>query len=797
MRINFKKSVILSIAIAALLGSNFISSVSGGVDNNEKEQNILQINVGNNEDRINIDCSLSDFKIESVKINNKVFSNLILDGESKLYQKGFPDLPIICGSVIIPDKSIMGVKVTNSNYEEIDNINIVPSKGHILRSIDTKDVPYSFDDIYNKDIWYPEKIVDLSESYYIRDYKGQVVRFYPFQYNPLQQKLRYYKEISVEIYPIGIDNNAILNSRPKYIDTDFITIYKNHFTNFVSISYEPLEEQGNMLVITYDDFWNQMVPFVQWKNMKGIPTEMVKVSEIGGANDIKNYIKDYYDNNGLTFVLLVGDVQQVPTLYSAGGASDVSYSYVVGTDHYPDLFIGRFSAQNAAQVETQVERTLEYEQNPQIAADWYHMGTGIGSSEGPGDDGEYDFEHIRNIRTDLLNYYYTEVDELYDGSQGGDDAPGNPTPTMVSNVVNEGRGIINYCGHGWAEGWGTTYFSNDEVNSLINDNKLPFIWSVACNNGEFDNYPTCFAEAWMRATHNGEPTGAIATFMSSISQYWDPPMAAQDEFNDLLVESYQENIKNTFGGISFSGCMLMNDEFGSYGSDMTDTWHVFGDPSLQVRTDIPSDITVNYDSQVPMGTLIYELDVPGVENALCAISKDYITLGYALTDETGHAIIEFEDPIPYGGDLSLVVTAYNRVPFISTIAVDGDDNAPEKPDKPTGKKLGKPWQEYTYSSSTTDPDNDDIKYMWDWGDGNFSDWIGPYTSGEECEITYIWSQKGSYSVKVKAKDIYGMESEWSDPLIVTMPVKYSIISFFENNFPIIYKLILALFQIIK
>jgi hypothetical protein len=191
---------------------------------------------------------------------------------------------------------------------------------------------------------------------------------------------------------------------------------------------------------------------------------------------------------------------------------------------------------------------------------------------------------------------------------------------------------------------------------------LPFIWSVACNNGEFNHYDACFAEAWLRATHNNEPTGALAVFMSSVGQYWDPPMAAQDEMVDLLIESYQNNRKTTFGGLSFNGCMLMNDEYGEWGWDMTDTWHVFGDPSIQVRTAAPEEITVLHDATIPVGSTIFDVDIPGVENALCAISREYQLLGYGYSDETGHAVIEFEHPLNDEGDVELVVTAYNTIP---------------------------------------------------------------------------------------------------------------------------------------
>ena len=76
------------------------------------------------------------------------------------------------------------------------------------------------------------------------------------------------------------------------------------------------------------------------------------------------------------------------------------------------------------------------------------------------------------------------------------------------------------------------------VNGLENGGKWPFIWSVACVNGEFHIGP-CFAETWLRATgSDGSPTGALATLMSTVNQGWNPPMAGQDEMNAILAESY-------------------------------------------------------------------------------------------------------------------------------------------------------------------------------------------------------------------------------------------------------------------
>jgi len=93
-----------------------------------------------------------------------------------------------------------------------------------------------------------------------------------------------------------------------------------------------------------------------------------------------------------------------------------------------------------------------------------------------------------------------------------------------------------------------------------------------------------------------------------------------------------------------------------------------------------------------------------------------------------------------------------------------NNSPPVKPSRPDGPSAGEAGLEYLYSSNTTDPDEDDIYYLFDWGDGTDSDWIGPFESGESVNASHIWSEKGLYKLKAKAKDIYESESDWSDPL---------------------------------
>jgi hypothetical protein len=95
----------------------------------------------------------------------------------------------------------------------------------------------------------------------------------------------------------------------------------------------------------------------------------------------------------------------------------------------------------------------------------------------------------------------------------------------------------------------------------------------------------------------------------------------------------------------------------------------------------------------------------------------------------------------------------------------------EPPEKPeiSGPSAGKSGQTYEYTAVTSDYDNDHVYYRFDWGYENVTNWLGPFNSGDSCKASYSWSEKGSYSIKVKARDTAGFESEWSDPLPVSMP----------------------------
>jgi hypothetical protein len=66
-----------------------------------------------------------------------------------------------------------------------------------------------------------------------------------------------------------------------------------------------------------------------------------------------------------------------------------------------------------------------------------------------------------------------------------------------------------------------------------------------------------------------------------------------------------------------------------------------------------------------------------------------------------------------------------------------------------------------------------LYYYIDWGDGKKEDWVGPYNSGVEIILNHSWSRKGNYTIRVKVKDDYSLESDWGY-FLLSMPKRYKI-----------------------
>lgn len=655
--------------IGILLGMILsVALLAQGVNSNSDSGRIEAELISADPESTTLHYHFTGFDLSEITSEGETYHLIELDNSAPLLIAGAPEVRITANSVIIPDDGTMAIEILSSSYQEYHNINLAPSKGNLTRDVNPSEVPYQKGAIYSQDRFYPGSLAMLRDPYILRDFRGQAVVVQPFQYNPVTRTLRVYHDITLKVFRNGSGGmNAIQRaSLPQSFVDEFLQIYKRHFINFdaLGINYTPVGEEGNMLVISHGPFMSEMNDFVLWKNQKGIPCEIVDVATIGAtAAAIKSYVVNYYNTHGLTYLLLVGDAAQIPTNNLSSGHSDNAYGYIAGNDSYPEVFVGRFSSESSQHVQTQVIRTLSYEINPDTVGGWLAKSIGIASDEGPGHYGEMDYEHVRYMQTDLLGFTYTHNPEFFEGSQGGNDAPGNPTSTMISNAVNDGAGIILYTGHGSTTSWGTSGFNNTAIGNLTNTSRWPFIWSVACVNGNFVNN-TCFGEAWLRANINDQPTGSVAVLASTINQSWNPPMEGQDEMVDILVESYQNNIKRTFGGLSMNGCMKMNDVYGTQGYPMTDTWNLFGDPSVNVFTKSPLPINATHQPVAVLGSTLFPVFCP-VDSAKATLTHNGQIIGTGIV--TGSAVnISFTSPL-MPDTLLLVITAFNHIPYIADI----------------------------------------------------------------------------------------------------------------------------------
>lgn len=135
-------------------------------------------------------------------------------------------------------------------------------------------------------------------------------------------------------------------------------------------------------------------------------------------------------------------------------------------------------------------------------------------------------------------------------------------------------------------------------------------------------------------------------------------------------------------------------------------------------------------------------------------------------------------------------------PLTMTILVDRPPNTPTI----TGPAKGKPGVSYLYTFTTTDPDGDLVYYYIDWGDGQVSEWVGPYQSGATATVTHQWAEEGTYTIQAKAKDVFDVESDWGS-LEVTMPLDllsqqtYQFNKFFSQMSLLLQNLSMRLFRL--
>lgn len=379
-----------------------------------------------------------------------------------------------------------------------------------------------------------------------------------------------------------------------------------------SIDFTQLEStETDLFIISHKDFVEELEPLKQHKNATGMLTKIFSwqklVTQFDGRDDaekIKKAIAYYAQKLKIQYVMLVGDVDKFPVRYckvydnvhwgDGWVSTDLYYADIYKNDTFAswdenknnlfceststesnptgkllnldqieagvDIPVGRIPASTANEVANYVNKIIEYENGG------YEDYMNNALLLVPGDDKGNDTYPNSTILKDYVAKQFSDssinVIKKYHNLRSED----------ISNVIENGVGLINFAGHGAPWGWDFGYnnidskwtsFSINSIFSLRNQNRFPIVFSVACSTGryifdkkfkakdgeDFDLSVTC------RYDPENDIQGCLpAPKANSSAEYIPEPNATQPPEYDLdsMAEFFLvKNIEN--GAIGFIG----------------------------------------------------------------------------------------------------------------------------------------------------------------------------------------------------------------------------------------------------
>ena len=597
--------------------------------------------------------TVSEVRLDAVEIDGLQWAVVRVPSGHGLMVRGEPALPFLATEYLLDRTGGIALELISTTTRDIDltvrgYAGVAPSRGHFNRNIDPDTVPYEFSSrIYGAAVSYPAESAWVDDPFIAGPLRGQSARIPVAAWRSDDNLLTVVEEARFRVVHTAAAPNPRLRPEPPLTGL-FDQLARQRMVNYdlVRGRYTPFVETGRLLILSYDDFVDEAQPLADWQRQVGYPTLLVPLSSVGTtASQVMSYIQSLYNQpEGLTWIILVGDAQQVPFLLGVmeGAPCDPCYTKLEGSDNRPDAAISRISAQSGAQVTVQVDKILEYERFPDqgSAATWYPKAFGIGGDDYGG--GAYDWERVDWLRVDLVEpaYVYTEFTQLYH----------NPSKAQVAAAVNDGRSLGLYIGHGGEDYWVTSGFSVNDVNTMLsNGEMLPVIWSVACVNGKFNwSGGDCFAESWLKKSGGG----AVSFEAGTTNESWVPPCDAQRG----IIDSLRLETAFTTGGEHVNGKLYGMDVNGDgnydEGTKFMEQSTLFGSCTTWMRTLPPQipDEPVDFSSGGGVASLTVTVGGLPLAKANAAIVSFYTEdggltpVGSGLIDAAGmvHATVTGE-----------------------------------------------------------------------------------------------------------------------------------------------------------
>ena len=671
----------------SLLSSNLIADE---IVVNEKNNSFNVINIS--DDSFIFRNALNRINTQIVKTENASFVKLIIPSYTSSSAFGSPELLSINKLINVPANCEPTIEIISSK-ERIISLNdynisfpVFPNQPSISKGQDIDKVKfYLNDEAYNLNDFNKSNVVEIIKTGVQRGVELSRLSLSPISYNPNKNEFKIIFDITVKVS--YTKNNSSVKS--KYYSPDFKHLY-NKCINFIPPSVKDIITTYPVKYVIISDpiYQASLQPFIDWKTRKGFQVIEAYTNDplIGSTTtSIKSYIKSLYDNATIndpapTYLLIVGDDDQVPSFQASGHVSDMYYCEFDGNgDFYPEMYYGRFSASSVSDVDAQVIKTLTHEMysfnNPSFLEEVLLV-AGVDASFAPTyGNGQINYatDNYFNIAHNLTihNYLYGS------GTTITSDMP-QASGAIISNV-SEGVGFANYTAHCGSSGWSDPSFNTGDVAGLQNIDEYGLMIGNCCQSAKFDD-PVCFGEALLRANDKG----ALGYIGGSNNTYWDEDywwsvgttsnIIANPTYSgtglgvyDCLMHENGEEKSDWFitqGQIIHSGNLAVS-EAGGAEQYYWEIYHLMGDPSLMPYIGIPTLLNVTHNSIIPVGSSSFTINAE--EDAYVALSMNGILLDARLCDSTGTVSLNF-NAIANIGSVDVVVTKQFKQPYISSIS---------------------------------------------------------------------------------------------------------------------------------
>jgi hypothetical protein len=498
-----------------------------------------------------------------------------------------------------------------------------------------------------------------------------------------------------------------------------------------------LEQTDNydLVIISPEAYYNDLLPLITHKNNLKVKTIFQSTEDIylnypgrDHPEKIKYFIKYALETWNITYILLVGGSTQIPCRYTnIYFEYDYQNNWQFSSDlYYADIYFenGSFSSWDT----NNNNLFAEYNWSGQYDTIDYNPDVYIGRLPCT------NTQEINNVVNKIINY---ETSNAWTQPWfknliviGGDSLPGDEHQIDEGEYVNQH--VINIL----------TGFNPDKVWASLGRLAYAININIAINPGAGFVFFNGHGHITQWATHPHE------------SYTWVPPGSYRNNHINTLTNGHKLPI------IISDAC---------YHCAFDTTSDVFGWAFVKKASGGAigflggTDIDVSYSGEA--------IITKGIERLCLLISTNFMNGDATFGELWGHGIQSYiSDTMD---EIDIITVSEFQAFGDPSLRIANTSKAPNKPNTPIGPTMGQKGQQYTYETTTIDPDNDTVYYKFDWDDGSNSQWLGPYQSGEIISANHTWNYKGTYNIRVKAKDHNGMMSEWSDPLIIKMPYNHN------------------------